>query len=226
MVVLIHGAADRAATFQPTRRALAPLPVLSYDRRGYAGSIDLAVGAGLAVHVADLLEVVDERPSVLIGHSFGGLIALAAAVEEPELVRAVGVYEPPLAWLGWWPAVTTFGAPETAAETFFREVVGGNVWEGLPDQFRADRRREGAALISDFSSAQSGLPFDLGDVLSPVAAAHGSRTTAHFERAAQTIAANNLGAALTVIEGAAHGVHQSHPVPFASWIRSVVALAV
>lgn len=225
-MVLIHGVVDRAATFQPTRRALAPLPVLSYDRRGYAGSVDLAGGADLSVHVADLLEVVDDRPSVLVGHSFGGLIALAAAVEEPELVRAVGVYEPPLPWLDWWPSVIAFDAPETAAETFFREVVGDSAWEDLPDDFKADRRREGAALISDFSSSRCGLPFDLADVLSPVAAAHGSRTTAHFKRAAQTIAASNLGATLTVIEGAAHGVHLTHPELFASWIRSVVASAV
>lgn len=80
-------------------------------------------------------------------------------------------------------------------------------------------------MISDFGSARSGLRFDLADVLSPVAAAYGSLATPYFKRAAETVAAPNLGASLTVIEGAAHGVHLSHPELFADWIRSVAALA-
>ena len=45
--------------------------------------------------MADLVTIVGGRPAVLVGHSYGGDVALGAAAAAPEVVRAVGVYEPP-----------------------------------------------------------------------------------------------------------------------------------
>ena len=49
------------------------------------------------------MAVIDGRPAVVFGHSFGGDIALAAAERHPQLVRAVGTYEAPMSWEPWWP---------------------------------------------------------------------------------------------------------------------------
>ena len=222
-VILVHGALDRSANFARVATALSDLRVVRYTRRGYDGS-GPAGGVPIDVHVADLLALLD-RPSVLIGHSYGALIALGAAVQRPDLVQAVGVYEPPLPWEPWWPPRFRFDDDSTAAETFFRSVVGHDAWDRLPERFRQARVADGPALVADVGSAVGGLEFDFTDVLSPVAAAHGSETTDAFRRSAETVAADCVhGARLTVIEGAAHGAHLTHPSEFADWIRDVVSL--
>lgn len=224
-VVLIHGAMDRAASFEGVRRRLADLYVVSYDRRGYGSSPPLAAPVDLPRQVSDLFAVMGGLPSVLVGHSFGGLIALVAATEAPEVVRAVGIYEPPMPWLDEWPVPPAFDEPARAAEVFFRRLVGEEIWQGLSPTFRDQRRAEGVALMSDFASAGEGIPFDPGDVLSPVAVACGSASADHYQRAAAELCHRIHGTELTVIEGAAHGVHQSHPDAFAGWVRTVVRLA-
>src|SRR5215210_7308903 len=103
LVVLVHGSMDRSAGFIRTERQLAGRNVARYDRRGYGRSIDAGVATTLDDHVADLFTVIDGRPSVVIGHSLGGIVALVAAQREPELVRAVGAFESPRPWAPWWP---------------------------------------------------------------------------------------------------------------------------
>ena len=46
------------------------------------------------------------RRAVLVGHSYGGDVALATADRHPDLVAGVAVYETPLSWLPWWPNTT------------------------------------------------------------------------------------------------------------------------
>lgn len=223
-VIVVHGALDRSANFARTAGALPEFRVVRYTRRGYDGSGPPG-GAAIDVHVADLVSLLD-RPSVLIGHSYGALVALGAAVQRPQLVEALGVYEPPLPWEPWWPPRFRFDDESTAAETFFRSVVGHAAWDRLPERFRRARQADGAALVADVGSAIGGLAFDFTDVLSPVGAAYGSETSDAFRRSAETVAADCVHAGhLTVIDGAAHGAHLTHPAAFADWIRSVVALA-
>lgn len=221
-IVVIHGAMDRAATFEPTRRRLHDLAVVTYDRRGYGRSGRLPENPDLSTHVSDALSVMGGEPVVLVGHSFGGLVALAASVRAPEQVLAVGVYEPPMPWEPWWPESAAGDDPATAGERFFRRIAGDDTWDAMPQRFRQARAAEGPALLCDFASARAGLPFDLRDVLSPVAAAHGSETAPHFKRSAQTLAERVHGATLRIIEGAGHGAHMSHTDAFAAWVRDIV----
>jgi pimeloyl-ACP methyl ester carboxylesterase len=223
--VLVHGAMDRAANFERVRKRLDDIPVISYDRRGYAGSRPLQAQVDLSLQVSDLLDVIGSKPTVLIGHSFGGLISLAAAIEAPAQVRALGIYEAPMPWFDWWPEPLALGEADAAAEVLFRQVVGDEAWEGAPKSFRDARRAEGDAVIADYAIAVQGLGFELADVLSPVAAAHGSLTAAHFEASACQLCSSILGTELTVIHGASHGAHMTHPDEFADWIRTTVALA-
>ncbi len=223
-MVFVHGAMDRADSFEPVAGRLTDQDVVTYDRRGYGSSPRLLAPTDLARHVGDLVEVLARRPSVLIGHSFGGLVALGAAIETPELVGAVGVYEPPMPWLDGWPTPQLPPDPGDAAETFFRSLVGDEVWAGLSQGFRQARRAEGVALLSDLASVAEQPPFDLTDVLSPVAAAHGSASAERFRRAARELCAAVGGDELTVIEGAGHGGHMSHPDEFTAWVRTVVGL--
>ncbi|MEZ5137796.1 MAG: hypothetical protein R2711_03175 [Acidimicrobiales bacterium] len=68
VVVLVHGAMDRSASFGRMARHLDGLALVRYDCRGYGRSA--ALGAvDLDGHVADLLAVIGGRRSVVLGHS-------------------------------------------------------------------------------------------------------------------------------------------------------------
>ena len=76
--------------------------VVSVDRLGSGRSTHdgPAQPIDAAVHVADLVDIAQRegmgRPAV-VGHSYGGCLALELAARHPELVRGVFAYEPPYA---------------------------------------------------------------------------------------------------------------------------------
>ena len=130
-------------------------------------------------------------------------------------------------WLPFWPSSALRDRdPATAAESFFHQVVGGGVWESVSEEFRDARRAEGPALVSDFTAAEAGLPFDVADILSPVAAAAATASADWYREAARTIASQVHGATLTEIAAAAHGIQLSHPDAFAAWISTGADAAV
>ena len=54
LVVLVHGAMDRASSFGRVGRRLPDVPLVRYDRRGY-GRSQPGAAVGLAGHAGDLL---------------------------------------------------------------------------------------------------------------------------------------------------------------------------
>lgn len=102
LVALVHGAMDRSGGMLRVRRILQPTcRVLRYDRRGYARSLAAGPPASFAQQVDDLARLLDGRPAVVAGHSFGALVALGLAERRPELARAVVAYEGPKSWAPW-----------------------------------------------------------------------------------------------------------------------------
>lgn len=229
LVVLIHGTLDRAASFARTVRRVDAHDVVAPDRRGYARSLQLGSSDDITRHVADVLALTGGRPTVMIGHSFGGLVGLGAAEAAPGIVRAVGLYEAPTPWLtddiGDPPGWELRDDPALAAETFFRAVVGDRAWERQHAEFRAARRAEGPAFVADISMANRGLPFDVKNVLQPVTYGLGSAGGARYEASATALIGCLSDAELTTIEGAGHGAHLSHADGFAAWVRAVIATA-
>jgi pimeloyl-ACP methyl ester carboxylesterase len=226
LVVLVHGTMDRAGGMARAARILADRHrVLVYDRRGYGRSKPHAGPYDMTTQVEDLLTVMDGRPAVVVGHSFGGNVALAAAVSAPELVRAVAVYETPLSWMPWWPthsggskSMSTSEDPQQAAEDFMRRMVGDDVWAKLPAKARADRRAEGPALVGELAALVAVAPYDPAMVRVPAVVAHGSLGSDHHRTGIEWLAATIPDAELMVIEGAAHGVHTSDPAAFAALV--------
>ena len=102
--MLVHGSMDRSAGMARAAGRLAGHHVVRYDRRGYGRSAPHDGPFGIEEQVADLAAVLDGRPAVVFGHSYGGNVALGLADRHPSLVEAVGVYETPLSWLDWWPS--------------------------------------------------------------------------------------------------------------------------
>jgi pimeloyl-ACP methyl ester carboxylesterase len=224
---------DRSSSFAKLQRKLEGCTVVRYDRRGYGRSLDLGPPTSFPHQVDDLLDVLAERRAVLVGHSLGGVIALATAVQRPDLVAAVLAYESPMPWTAWWPndsagsVVSDDGDPADKAEAFMRRMIGDERWLRLPPPTRADRRAEGAALVAELRSVRDALhpPYDPAAVAVPVLAVHGTTSKPHHTRTAVALADLVPGAELAVIEGAGHGAHASHSDDLAALVRRALALA-
>lgn len=226
--VLVHGSMDRTSTFGRVARRLDDLFVVRYDRRGYGRSRHVPAAAGLHEHVEDLLTVIDGEACTVVGHSYGAIVAVEAALRHPELVNAVGAFEPPAPWEEWWPSdspgaqARAAAAPGDAAEAFVAAMIGERRWNRLPARTRSDRRSEGPALLSDMASLSGGPPHDPADLRAPLVVGTGTESPEHLQRAARQLHAGVASSALVKIVGAQHGAHLSHPPEFAAFVRGVV----
>ena len=245
LVVLVHGAMDRASSMVRVRRALeGEFRVMRYDRRGYARSLGLGPPASFDQQVDDLATLVGSRVAVLAGHSLGGVICLALAERSPAQVAAVMAYEAPMMWEPWWPAGTagatalaTAGARRDgdqtdrdagdAAEAFMRRMLGDARWSRLPAHVRAERRAEGPSLLAELRTVHhpAPAPYRPERVTVPVMAAFGSETQPQHRRAAEELARRAPRGVLERIDGADHGAHLTHPTAFADLVRRSLSLA-
>ncbi len=231
-VVLIHGSLDRSSAFARTARELAELTTIRYDRRGYGRSLEAGPCRDFDDQVHDLATVVAGEPAVGVGHSHGGVIALAFAARHPPHVPAAVAYEAPMPWLDWWPSNTAGGTAladgtaAEAAERFMRRIVGDDAWEALPERTQAQRRAEGPALVAELRSLRPPhpAPYDASALTMPVVAGHGSRSRPHHQQSARMLADAAPRGVLGVVDGADHGAHLTHPAGFAALVRRALEL--
>jgi pimeloyl-ACP methyl ester carboxylesterase len=223
LIAIVHGAMDRSAgMLKLSRRLDERYRVLRYDRRGYGRSNPHPGPFGIDAQVADLVDLLAGRRAVVVGHSYGGNVALATACRHPELVAGVAVYETPMSWEPWWPGTTAGataiaaqeGGTEMAAERFMRRLVGDARWEALPERTRAIRRAEGAALVGELADLRERAPWHAAGVHVPVMVGNGSLGAAHHQDGMARMAAAIPGARLVVLEGCRHDAPTSHPAEF------------
>jgi pimeloyl-ACP methyl ester carboxylesterase len=224
-VVLVHGSMDSSASF---RRVEAELEdVLRYDRRGYGRSGRTAGPATFDEHVDDLLDVLNGAPAVVVGHSLGGTLTLAAAARAPHLVESAVVYEVPMPWLPWWPPLGLPGGPDDvlpAAERFLRRHMGDERWDGLPARSRAELLGWAPAWAAELRTAASSdpPPFDPCSIEVPVVVGYGTATDERHARSALLLADELPNVRLERIAGAGHAAHRTHPREFADLVRSAL----
>lgn len=144
-LLLLHATLSSSAQLQPLADQLAArFTVIAVDRRGSGESRPPAAlepgPIDVAVHVDDIVAILAAeriRSVVVVGHSYGGCLALDLAARRPELVEGVWVYEPPygpagppsvraaLAEIGRRTvAADRRGGPAAAAEVFLAAVAG------------------------------------------------------------------------------------------------------
>lgn len=145
--------------------------VVAVDRRGSGRSAveGPAEPIDVAVHVADIVGIARrERLSELtvVGHSYGGCVALESAARQPQLVKAVFAYEPPYALVAP-PAVQAemaeigrrtlaardHGGPSEAALTFMAGVSGPETVAALSPAARDRVARAGHGAVADATLA-------------------------------------------------------------------------
>ncbi len=234
-VVLVHGSLDRSAgLLKLSRRLDERYRVTRYDRRGYGRSRPHPGPFDIEHQVADLVEVVVAAPDatgrvVIVGHSYGGNVALALADRHPDMVAGVVTFESPLSWLPWWPGNSAGGdamawrdEPEEAAERFMRRLIGDDRWDRLPPSSREARRAEGPAMIGELADLRRHAPWVSERVTVPVMALRGEHGQQHHRAGAEALAEMLPTATMRTIPDARHFGPNTHPDDVAATVIEFV----
>jgi pimeloyl-ACP methyl ester carboxylesterase len=195
------------------------------DLCGYGGSQAFR-GLGPFHYATDLgamLELVraDERPLVLVGHSYGGLLALLMAAALPaERLRALVVYEP-VAWGALYDREGEALLQELSSNGFFDDAQGGTPawmqrfvdfwsgagsWDALGDAGRTQMLRgarktfeEVRSLCFDWTPASA-----YARIACPTLIMHGTESPRGEQRVCEILAASIPRAELLTIQGTGH----------------------
>jgi pimeloyl-ACP methyl ester carboxylesterase len=222
MVLLIHGSMDRSAGMLKLSRVLDDERyVVRYDRRGYGRSPSDGPFA-MPEQVDDARRVLDDRTALVIGHSYGGNVALALAEAVPDQVVAVVVYETPVSWEPWWPGTTAGAAAvaagadtAAAAEAFMLRMIGTDRWEALPERTKSARRSEGAAMVGELADLRQNRPWRAEGIRVPVRCGYGEFGAAHHRRGMEHVAAELADGELVELPGCGHDAPMRAPEVFA-----------
>jgi lipase len=142
-VLAMHGVTGHGARYRVLAQALPGVRVHAADLRGH-GRSPWTPPWGIEQHVADVLGVLDglglDRVPV-IGHSFGGAIAVHLARSAPERVERLVLLDPAI---GLDPQLMLEQAEAARADLSFPDLVAARIdraqrWEGLPaDRIEAE----------------------------------------------------------------------------------------
>lgn len=94
--VLVHGSIATGAESWEAQRGLADagFRLVVPDRRAYGAGAPQGAGEDFDVDADDVAPLLGEGAH-LVGHSYGGVVALLAAARRPEAVLSLAVIEPP-----------------------------------------------------------------------------------------------------------------------------------
>jgi lipase len=93
LVLCLHGVTSHGRHFARLAEALDGFHVVAPDLLGH-GSSPYEPPWSIAAHLDAILETVGERPGMVVGHSFGGRLALELAARRPELVSRLVLLDP------------------------------------------------------------------------------------------------------------------------------------
>ncbi|MEL7150624.1 MAG: alpha/beta hydrolase [Pseudomonadota bacterium] len=261
-LVLIHGAGGNARdfTYQFVDRIAERYRVFAIDRPGLGYTDRTRPGLNAAftrdaespIEQAKLLaaatrELGAENPIVL-GHSFGGAVAMAWALEEPasgivilsgatmpwpgELRRYYRVFGSPLGSALGGPLVSAFVSDTRVRASldgvFAPAPVDPGYYEGaaVPLAIRTDTFRANARQVKTLRPHLVEMAERYPDMTLPVEVLHGTAdTTVRTDIHAEPLVAALPNAVLTVLEGAGHAPHHVTPEPVIAAIDRVVERA-
>ena len=227
-LVLVHGAGSARWSFDAVRPHLEPhYTVIAIDRRGRGDSGD-GEEYSLEREYEDVAAVVrDAGPeAVLMGHSYGGLVA-AGAAQLLDLPR-LALYEPAMGGvlsegetIERWERMLEAGERDAVVREFYRDIAGydeeaidelanGPVWQArkqivptVPRELRAERAHR---FDSDALAA----------LTMPVLLLLGTESPDWAVRSVHAYADAIPGAELRMLEGQGHSANMSAPGLLAS----------
>jgi pimeloyl-ACP methyl ester carboxylesterase len=232
-LLLVHGSVVNAdLTWSAQKPLAARFEIVAPNRRGFppGPGVDRVDFKDEAIWLEPFLE---PGAAHLVGHSYGGVIALLAAGRRPELVRSLTVVEPPAFRVARGiPAADEFVArteelwtrgPRDPAEFLrrFLALVGSSI---PPGNFSPDLLQGARTLMVERSPAEAVIPLDdLAGAPFPKLVVSGGHDPA-FEAVCDVLE-ERLGAERAVLPGAGHSV-QRLGEPFNTLLASFVERAV
>ena len=227
-VVLIHGFGLDMRMWDPQAGPLADrFRVVRYDCRGFgaSGPFDPAVPYTHAGDLVALLDHLDIGEAVLAGLSFGGRVALQAALAVPDRVRGLALLDAVLDGVPWDPE-----SARALDEVVWRVqeagvLAGREAWLAHPLFAAVRERPDLAAALAAMVAAYPGQhwlgqdphretrrPLDLLEaVAGPALVAVGERDVPGFREMSAVLARRIPGAAYHVVAGAGHMVNMEQP---------------
>jgi pimeloyl-ACP methyl ester carboxylesterase len=225
-VILVHGTLTWGQAAYAGQRGLGrERRILVVDRRGFGESPDTEM-SDYDVDADDVIGLMD-RPSHLVGHSYGGVVAMIAATRRPELVASLALIEPAALAVAtsdpvvakslegnrrYWPSTQSMTAEE------YLKVVWGD--QPVPEPYEWSLRAAGSAL-HERPCWNADVPLEpLRSATYPKLVLAGTWDTAAPDyRAAAGEAliatsrfiATQTGATFIQVEGADHSPHQQRP---------------
>jgi non-heme chloroperoxidase len=161
-VVLVHGASDLRIWEHQEAVVAYAFRSIAYSRR-YArpnADIDPGIDDQMLPHVEDLaalLNAIGAAPAHLVGHSWGGFVALLTAVRHRSLVRSLVLVEPPVIslFVSTPPKATEILHLLVTRPSLAASVIKFGVTAVGPAQ-RAFRRGDDEAAVQAFSAGVLG----------------------------------------------------------------------
>jgi len=227
-VVLLHGFGLDRRMWAPQAGLAERFLVVTYDLRGFGASAPMDPGVPYT-HADDLFALLDHLGvggGALVGLSFGGLVAVQAAAQSPDRVRALVLMDALLPSVRFDPECRA-GFAEVG-----RQVTAGGVTAGqqawLQHPLFAGARRDPdlaaqlAVMVSDYpgqhwlgqdpETAGPRPPAEvLGGLTMPALVVAGEQDLPSFLEMTGTLARGIPGAEHTLIPGAGHMVNLEQP---------------
>jgi len=214
-LLLVHGSVVNAELTWSAQKTLADrFEIVAPNRRGFPPGPDVE-----SVDFEDeavWLQPFLEPGSHVVGHSYGGVIALLAVAKQPESVRSLTVIEPPaLGVARGRPAVDEFverieehwtNGPRDPAEFLggFLGLVGSSI---PPGNFSPELLQGARTLMVERSPAEAVIPLDeLARAPLPKLVISGGHSAAFG--AVCDVLEERLGAERAVLPGAGHSVQR------------------
>src|SRR5690348_14414538 len=168
-LLFIHGAGTCGTEWERDLEPLSSdLRVIVYDRRGYgASSASPGTWAAHRDDAARVLEVLRAAPAAVVGCGLGAIVALALALERPELVGSLVLVEPALITRATLTAglaraylyahcLRAMRGVRSGAVPWFRHglatATGATAWEQLPEPFRETMLDNAVGLFGDLAA--------------------------------------------------------------------------
>ncbi|TNC62075.1 alpha/beta fold hydrolase [Rubellimicrobium roseum] len=249
-ILFVHGAVSDARAWEPIRAEISDqhrfiAPTLRYF--GTEDWPDEGENFSVATHADDVtafIEALDLGPVHLVGWSYGANVATAVALDHPDLVQSLVLYEPSLGTLvkegeageaareaaGQMFGPVTTAVQEGDAEKATRALIEGvfqmepGSYESLPQEMQDLQLANARTMPLLWSAPSWDITCEmLGQLNKPTLLVHGGDSNAFWRHVAQSMSECLPQAEVGTLPGVNHNGPVSDPVGLAAMIEAFVA---